>query len=108
LSIGPGERYDVFVNANNPGLWMIHDQNGLATMNDDQHPGGMMTCLAYDGFSLHGSPPVKAFEMTRALDCNTAALAILGHHHEGAAAGNDTPPTDAQVLSLMRGMPVSG
>ncbi len=86
LSIGPGERYDFFVDANNPGLWMIHDQNGLATMNDDQHPGGMVTCLAYDGFSLHGSPPVNAFAMQRALDCNTAALAILGHKHPGMGA----------------------
>ncbi|MCA1818948.1 MAG: multicopper oxidase domain-containing protein, partial [Halobacteriales archaeon] len=78
LSIGPGERYDFFLEADNPGLWMVHDQNGLATMNDDQHPGGMMTCLAYDGFQ-----GTKAFEMTRALDCNDKALELLGHHHEG-------------------------
>lgn len=84
LSISPGERYDLFVEANNPGLWMIHDQNGLATMNDYQHPGGMMTCFAYDGFSRHGSEPVDAFAMQRALDCNTAAMAMLEHGHAPA------------------------
>lgn len=76
LSIGPGERYDFFLEADNPGWWMMHDQNGLATMNDDQHPGGMQTCLAYDGFK-----GVDAFAMTRALDCNNAAMAAMGHGH---------------------------
>jgi FtsP/CotA-like multicopper oxidase with cupredoxin domain len=75
LSIGPGERYDLLMQANNPGIWMVHDQNGLDMMNDNQSPGGMMTCLAYDGF--HG---IKAFEMKRALDCKDAALMILGGH----------------------------
>jgi len=76
LSIGPGERYDFFLELDNPGWWMLHDQNGLAMMNDDQHPGGMQTCLAYDGFK-----GVDAFAMTRALDCNNAALAAMGHGH---------------------------
>jgi hypothetical protein len=90
LPVSPGERYDVFVEANNPGLWMVHDQNGLATMNDDQAPGGMMTCLAYDGF--HG---VKAFEMHRALDCNDEALRILGHSHPGGAPAAGPTPAPA-------------
>ncbi len=97
LSIGPGERYDFFVEANNPGLWMIHDQNGIATMNDDQHPGGMMSCLAYDGFSAHGSPPIDAFAMTRALDCNTEALKILGHAHPAMASVAGSPQDDGHV-----------
>jgi manganese oxidase len=74
LTVGPGERYDVFLRLDNPGLWMIHDQNGIATMNDDQHPGGMMTCIAYDGFR-----GVDAFAMTRALDCNNRAMELFGH-----------------------------
>lgn len=77
VSIGPGERYDVLVAMDNPGLWMVHDQNGLATANDNVHPGGMMACFPYDGFR-----GVDAFAMERALDCNTAAMAILqGHGH---------------------------
>ncbi|HLF16738.1 MAG TPA: multicopper oxidase domain-containing protein [Candidatus Thermoplasmatota archaeon] len=81
LAIAPGERYDVILGADNPGLWMVHDQNGLAMMNDDQHPGGMMSCIAYDGF--HG---VDAFAMERALDCNHEGVRILGemgHVHGG-------------------------
>lgn len=79
LSIGPGERYDYVVEMNNPGLWMLHDQNGLTNANDNVAPGGMMACMAYDGF--HGL--VKAFEMTRSLDCNTVARQIYGGHHPG-------------------------
>lgn len=76
LAIAPGERYDVIVHMDNPGLWMVHDQNGLAATNDNASPGGMMACVAYDGF--HG---IDAFAMKRALDCNTEAMRILGEHH---------------------------
>ena len=93
LSIGPGERYDIYIEANNPGLWMVHDQNGLATMNDDQHPGGMLLSMAYDGFSQHGSAPVDAFGMKRSLDCNNKAMEILGHAHGGAQASPAPAPS---------------
>ncbi len=79
ISIGPGERYDVVVHMDNPGLWMMHDQNGLTNTNDNVAPGGMMACMAYDGF--HGAP---VFEFQRSLDCNTYAMDnILGEHHHG-------------------------
>lgn len=79
LSIGPGERYDYVMTMNNPGLWMLNDQNGLAMMNDGQSPGGMISCIAYQGFH-----DVDAFAMQRALDCNTEAVRILNetaHDH---------------------------
>lgn len=72
LSISPGERYDYVMKMDNPGLWMIHDQMGQYTSNDNVHPGGMMACFAYDGFR-----GTDAFAMTRALDCNTEAVRIL-------------------------------
>jgi FtsP/CotA-like multicopper oxidase with cupredoxin domain len=83
LSIAPGERYDYVMEMDNPGLWMIHDQMGQYTVNDDVHPGGMMACFAYDGFE-----GVDAFAMTRAIDCNHEAVRILaergpGHEHGG-------------------------
>lgn len=80
LLIAPGERYDYVMEMDNPGLWMIHDQMGQYTVNDNVHPGGMVTCFAYDGFR-----GVDAFAMTKALDCNTAAVAILeaqGQSHD--------------------------
>ncbi len=49
LGIMPGERYDVLMEANNPGLWVFHDHVGLSDMNDHQSPGGMLTVLAYKG-----------------------------------------------------------
>lgn len=50
LGIMPGERYDVLVEADNPGFWVFHDHVGLSVMNDDQAPGGMFTMIGYQGF----------------------------------------------------------
>ena len=97
LSIGPGERYDFIVEANNPGIWMIHDQNGIAMTNDDQHPGGMMGCMAYQGFG-----GIDAFAMTRSLDCHTEAMRILeergGHGEHGGNAD-----ANGEVHSMFQG-----
>lgn len=48
--IGPGERYDVLIEGNNPGIWMLHDHVGPHAMNDFIAPGGMKTHLVYEGF----------------------------------------------------------
>ncbi len=77
LSIAPGERYDYIMEMDNPGIWMVHDQMGQSTMNDDVHPGGMMACFAYDGFE-----GLDAFAMERSLDCSTEAVKILEAHGE--------------------------
>lgn len=50
LGIMPGERYDVLLEADNPGFWVFHDHVGLNVMNDDQSPGGMFTMIGYQGF----------------------------------------------------------
>lgn len=76
LAIAPGERYDYVMEMDNPGLWMIHDQMGQYTVNDNVHPGGMVACFPYDGFR-----GVDAFAMTRSLDCNTEAVKILEALH---------------------------
>lgn len=90
LAIAPGERYDYVMKMDNPGIWMIHDQMGQYTVNDNVHPGGMVSCFAYDGFE-----GIDAFAMTSALDCNHAAVAILearGMHHEhGGMDGMEMP-----------------
>ncbi len=78
LGIMPGERYDLLVRADNPGLWAFHDHVGLNVMNDDHSPGGMFTCLAYQGF--HG---FDALNSNRALDCIDYARTQIhaGHDH---------------------------
>lgn len=72
LSIGPGERFDIIVDTDNPGYWAFHDHVGLNVMNDSHGPGGMFTCLAYDGF--HG---IDASEFKTAIECNENAIEIL-------------------------------
>ena len=72
LLIGPGERYDYLMEMDNPGIWMIHDQMGQYAVNDNVHPGGMVTCFPYDGFE-----GIDAFAMERAIECNWAAVKIL-------------------------------
>lgn len=47
--IGPGERYDLILNADNPGRWMVHDHIDSHTMNGDKPMGGIMTTIEYNG-----------------------------------------------------------
>jgi FtsP/CotA-like multicopper oxidase with cupredoxin domain len=47
--LGPGERYDVYVKMDNPGIWDLHDHIGGHTQNDNIFPGGAMTMLCYQG-----------------------------------------------------------
>lgn len=49
LLIGPGERYDIWFKADNPGLWMIHDHAGMNAMAKGYDPAGIMTVLKYEG-----------------------------------------------------------
>ncbi|MHB8585467.1 MAG: multicopper oxidase family protein [Thermoplasmatota archaeon] len=49
LTIGPGERYDVYVKGDNPGVWMLHDM-ASPNVNDWMSPGGMMTMLVYNEY----------------------------------------------------------
>lgn len=50
LTIGPAERYDVLVEARNPGAWMMHTHVSDHETNDRQSSGGMHTMLVYHGF----------------------------------------------------------
>lgn len=47
--VGPGERYDIILRADNPGRWMIHDHIDSHTMNGHSPMGGIMTAIEYDG-----------------------------------------------------------
>jgi len=50
LTIGPAERYDVVLEGNNPGAWMMHTHVASHETNDGQSPGGMHTMIVYEGF----------------------------------------------------------
>lgn len=45
--IGPGERYDLIFEADNPGRWMVHDHVDTHTTNGDRPDGGIMTVIEY-------------------------------------------------------------
>ena len=46
--IGPAERYDLALTANNPGVWMVHCHM------EHHMANGMMTLLVYDGYTPTG------------------------------------------------------
>ncbi len=48
IMVGPGERYDVFIEADNPGIWMVHDHVDSHTLNGDRPMGGIMTVIEYE------------------------------------------------------------
>lgn len=45
--VAPGERYDVILRCDNPGLWMVHDHIDSHTMNGHTPMGGIMTVIEY-------------------------------------------------------------
>jgi len=49
LSVEPGERYDVWFKADNPGVWMIHDHAGMSAMANGYDPAGVMWVIRYEG-----------------------------------------------------------
>ncbi|MCB1804213.1 MAG: multicopper oxidase domain-containing protein [Candidatus Competibacteraceae bacterium] len=49
VNMGPGERYDVIVEMNNPGLWMTHDHIEHHTTNNGKEHGGSMLVVEYEG-----------------------------------------------------------
>ena len=48
ILFGPGERYDLILRADNPGIWMVHDHIDKHTTNGSSPMGGMMTTIEYD------------------------------------------------------------
>lgn len=54
IPIYPGSTSDIIIQGTNPGNWHFHDHSDLATTNNGQHPGGMMTMLMYEDAKAHG------------------------------------------------------
>lgn len=50
LNIGPGERYDAVLEANNPGVWVWHTHINNHETNCGKSLGGMHSMLVYEGF----------------------------------------------------------
>lgn len=55
VALAPGERYDVIVEMNNPGIWMTHDHIEHHTTNNGKEHGGSMLVVEYEGIgSIEG------------------------------------------------------
>lgn len=48
IYVGPGERYDIIFEADNPGRWVIHDHVDTHMVNGDKPKGGTMTVIEYE------------------------------------------------------------
>ncbi len=48
LLIGPGERYDVIIEADNPGRFIFHDHVDPQVTNAGKYPGGVVTVVEYE------------------------------------------------------------
>ncbi|CAE6692467.1 multicopper oxidase domain-containing protein [Candidatus Nitrotoga fabula] len=59
VPLGPGERYDVIVRMNNPGLFIMHDHVDKHMSNNGASMGGPMTVFEYDGVKMNESYPWK-------------------------------------------------
>jgi FtsP/CotA-like multicopper oxidase with cupredoxin domain len=54
IPIFPGTTSDIIIQGTNPGMWHLHDHSDLASTNNGQFPGGMMTMLMYEDAAEHG------------------------------------------------------
>lgn len=71
ITLAPGERYDIEVVANNPGVWLIH-------CHELHHAdGGMIMPLLYEGFVL----PEISDEVERDTDTNMMNSGTNGMHN---------------------------
>jgi len=49
IQVGPANRYDIIIEANNPSIFIIHDHVDVHTTNNGKYPGGPITVIEYDG-----------------------------------------------------------
>ena len=54
VPVFPGTTTDIIIQGTNPGMWHFHDHSDLATTNNGQFPGGMMTMLMYEDAAKYG------------------------------------------------------
>ena len=54
IPVFPGSTSDIIIQGTNPGMWHFHDHSDIASTNNGQFPGGMMTMLMYEDARDHG------------------------------------------------------
>ncbi|MBW3582819.1 MAG: multicopper oxidase domain-containing protein [Euryarchaeota archaeon] len=90
LRIDPGERYDVVVEANNPGKWVFHTHYPDHVTNAKAYPGGMLTQMVYTGYEdqkFIGELPATG-------------TAMDGHDHGGMDMGHGNMTGDNHTMMM--------
>lgn len=90
--VGPGERYDLILKADNPGLWMVHDHVDRHTVNGNKPMGGIMTAIEYAEVSTD-QPFYHWAHKTFVPDFfyEESLKKPLGMHENGAFKGEPAP-----------------
>jgi plastocyanin len=89
--IGPGERYDLEMVANNPGVWMLHCHIESHAAN------GMMTLIEYDGATPTGP-------LSQVWDADHGTDDAMGSMHAGHEGTTTTPESAASATAT----PIAG
>src|SRR5262249_41610023 len=87
--VGPGERYDLALVANNPGVWMVHCHM------EHHMPNGMMTLIAYEGYKPTG--PIAAFYPPGTTGATPVVPSHAGNGHMPPGMAMDTPTATASA-----------
>lgn len=88
--IGPGERYDLELLGDNPGVWMVHCHM------EPHMDNGMMTLLIYDGARPSGPVPLFAFDSsTSATPVPNQDMGLMQVAPTAPAAAPATTPASA-------------
>ena len=103
LIIGPGERYDVILEGNNPGIWAFHTHVTDHETNCWKAPGGMHTMIVYDGYQ----DQMGAFRGEALATCSYQSELVLPDDFQDSAKFDFGTVTPAEPVSQSWSFPVT-
>lgn len=105
IKIGPAERYDVVINADNPGPWMIHTHVSSHETNCGKAPGGMHTMLVYEDYM----DKMHAFKSELPVDCPKGEVVELPSDFSNSTSMtlNDPQPLPGPLASQQTAVPTT-
>ena len=91
VSMGPGERYDVIIEMNNPGIWMTHDHIDHHTTNNGKEHGGSMLVVEYEGIETEDWYEWKDIEYQPDFYMSESMALPKGQHSIEVYRGTEIP-----------------
>jgi manganese oxidase len=91
VSMGPGERYDVIVEMNNPGIWMTHDHIDHHTTNNGKEHGGSMLVVEYEEIETEEWYEWKHIDYQPDFYMSESLAAPKGQHVNAGHQGTELP-----------------